>query len=114
VPHGHNPFLLPHSDAVAADAARRVVTGNRLRDGVPVYFAGGGKWSPAVSAALLADSGAAEDLLAEAQKGEQPLPAVGVELIEAVREGSRIVPVTLREKIRAFGPTVPFGAVPHG
>jgi hypothetical protein len=31
-----------------------------------------------------------------------------------VREGPRIVPVTLREKIRAFGPTVSFGAVPHG
>jgi hypothetical protein len=97
-----------------AESVQKLVTGNRLRDGVPVYFAGGGKWSPAVSGALLVDSAAAEDLLAEAQKGEQPLPAVGMELIEAMREGSRIVPVTLREKIRAFGPTVSFGAVPHG
>ena len=97
-----------------AESVQKLVTGNRLRDGVPVYFAGGGKWSPAVNGALLVDPVAAEDLLAEAQKGEKPLPAVGVELIEAVREGPRIVPVTLREKIRAFGPTVSFGAVPHG
>jgi hypothetical protein len=97
-----------------AESVQKLVTGNRLRDGVPVYFAGGGKWSSAVSGALLVDPAAAEGLLAEAQKGEQPLPAVGMELIEAVREGSRIVPVTLREKIRAFGPTVSFGTVPHG
>ncbi|MGO9786484.1 MAG: DUF2849 domain-containing protein [Stellaceae bacterium] len=92
-----------------AENARKLVTGNRLGDGVPVYFAGAGTWSPTVGDALLVDAGAAEDLLAEAQKGGKPLPAVGVELIEAVREGPRIVPVTLREKIRAFGPTVPHG-----
>jgi hypothetical protein len=93
-----------------AENAQKLVTGNRLWDGVPVYFAGAGKWSPAVNDAILAVAGTAEALLAEAQTGEKPLPAVGVELIEAVREGSRIVPVTLREKIRAFGPTTPFGS----
>jgi hypothetical protein len=92
-----------------AESAQKLVTGNRLRDGVPVYFAGAGTWSPAVSDAVLVEPGAAEDLLAEAQRGENPLPAVGAALIEAVREGSRVVPVTLREKIRAFGPTVPHG-----
>ena len=92
-----------------AESAQKLTTGNRLRDGVPVYFAGTGKWSPKVNDALLVDADAAEALLDEAQKGEKPLPAVGVELIEAVREGPRIVPVTLREKIRAFGPTVPHG-----
>jgi hypothetical protein len=89
--------------------AQKLATGNRLRDGVPVYFAGKGTWSPKVNDAVLVEADAAEALLEEAQKGEKPLPAVGVELIEAVREGKRIVPVTLREKIRAFGPTVPHG-----
>ena len=92
-----------------AESAQKLATGNRLRDGVPVYFAGEGKWSPQVNDAVLAEADAADDLLEEAQRGEKPLPAVGVELIEAVREGARIVPVTLREKIRAFGPTVPHG-----
>jgi len=92
-----------------AESAQKLATGNRLVDGVPVYFASGGKWSPAVDDALLVETGAAETLLAEAQTGANPLPAVGVELIEAIREGSRVIPVTLREKIRAFGPTVPHG-----
>ncbi len=90
-------------------SAQKLATGNRLRDGVPVYFAGKGKWSPQVIDAILVEPEAADALLAEAQRGEKPLQAVGVELIEAVREGARIVPVTLREKIRAFGPTVPHG-----
>jgi len=93
-----------------ADSAQKLVTGNRLRDGVPVYFAGAGTWSPVVNDAVLVEAQAAENLLAEAQRGEKPLPAVGLELIEAVREGKRITPVTLREKIRAFGPTTPFGS----
>jgi hypothetical protein len=93
-----------------ADSAQKLVTGNRLRDGVPVYFAGAGKWSPKVDDAMLVEASTADALLAEAQRGEKPMPAVGAELIEAVRQGSRIVPVTLREKIRAFGPTTPFGS----
>ena len=91
-------------------SAQKLVTGNRLRDGVPVYFAGAGAWSPKVNDAILVEPGAAEDLLEEAQRGEKPLPAVGVELIEAVREGKRVISVTLRENIRAFGPTTPFGS----
>ncbi len=93
-----------------AENAQKLVTGNRLRDGVPVYFAGSGRWSPAVDDAILVEAASADALLAEAQKGEKPLPAVGAELIEAVRQGSRVVPVTLREKIRATGPTTPFGS----
>lgn len=93
-----------------AESVQKLVTGNRLRDGVPVYFAGAGTWSPKVNDAVLVETDAAEDLLAEAQQGEKPLPTVGVELIEAVREGKRVIPVTLREKIRAFGPTTPFGS----
>ena len=91
------------------ESVQKLVTGNRLRDGVPVYYAGAGTWSPDVNAAALAAPDAADALLAEAQKGAKPLPAVGVELIEAAREGARIVPVTLREKIRATGPTVKHG-----
>jgi hypothetical protein len=96
------------------ESVQKLVTGNRLRDGVPVYYAGAGKWSPDVSGAVLAAPEKSDALLAEAQKGAKPLPAVGVELIDAVREGARIVPVTLREKIRASGPTVKHGVVFHG
>ncbi len=106
MPHGHNPFPLPRSDAAASDAARRVVTGNRLRDGVPVYFAGSGRWSPAFAEARHVAAADADALLAEAQAGAPPQPVIAPYLIDAVLRGGRLRPVGLREEIRAFGPTV--------
>jgi hypothetical protein len=84
----------------------RLVTGNRLRDGTVVYFAGAGAWTPRIDDARLVDERDGAALLAEAQAGPPPHPAVGPALIEALRAGERVVPVTLRERIRAFGPTV--------
>jgi hypothetical protein len=83
----------------------QLVTGNRLRDGNVVYFAGAGRWSPAIDEALLVEDDKAEALLAEAQQGPAPLPAVGIVLIEALREAGHINPLSLRERIRAAGPT---------
>jgi hypothetical protein len=83
----------------------QLVTGNRLRDGNVVYFAGAGGWSPAIDEAQLVDDDKAEALLAEAQQGPAPLPAVGIMLIEAIREAGHIRPLSLRERIRASGPT---------
>ncbi len=88
----------------------QLVTGNRLRDGVPVYFAGvvggAGTWSPSIDDALLVADDEAEALLAAAQAGPPPLPAVAPALIEAAAEGGHIRPASLRERIRAYGPTV--------
>jgi sulfite reductase (NADPH) hemoprotein beta-component len=83
----------------------QIVTGNRLRDGVVIYFAGAGEWSPAIDKALAAEGDHANALLAEAQAGLPPLPAVGPVLIEVTREGDHLRPVSLRERIRATGPT---------
>ena len=83
----------------------QIVTGNRLRDGVVVYFTGTGTWSSAIDEAQLVAEDAAETLLADAQRGPAPLPAVGIILIEASKEAGHIRPLTLRERIRAFGPT---------
>jgi hypothetical protein len=85
---------------------RRIVTGNRLRDGIPVYFAGRGRWSSAVAEAQHVAAEAADALLAEAQAGVPPHPVVAPYLIEAVLRDGRPYPVGLREEIRAFGPTV--------
>ena len=94
----------------AADAeTQHVVTGNRLRDGVPVYFTGAGRWSPALGEARHVAAGEAEALLAEAQAGAPPHPVIGPYLIEAVLRDGRLVPLSLREEIRAFGPTVRAG-----
>jgi hypothetical protein len=84
---------------------RRAVTGNRLRDGRPVYFVGNGSWSEAIEEAVHATTDAAERLLAEAQQGS-PHPVVAPYLIDVTFSEGRLCPVGLRERIRAFGPTV--------
>ena len=85
---------------------RQAVTANRLRDGAPVYFIGDGRWSPSIDDAAHATAEAAESLLAEAQASPTPLPVVAPYLIDAVLEDGRLRPASLRERIRAFGPTV--------
>ena len=84
----------------------QLVTGNRLRDGAVVYFVGGGRWSPAIDEARLVADDAGAALLAEAQAGPVPLPAVGPMLIEAVEAAGHTRPVSPRERIRAAGPTI--------
>jgi Protein of unknown function (DUF2849) len=83
----------------------QLVTGNRLRDGAVIYFTAAGTWSPAIDDALLVEDDAADALLAKAQQGSPPLPVIGAVLVEARREDGRVHPVSLRERIRAAGPT---------
>src|SRR5579864_705673 len=93
------------SAPAAASETRRIVTGNRLRDGIPVYFAGGGRWTSAIAEARHVAADAADALLAEAQAGVAPHPVVAPYLIEAVLRDGCPHPLGLREEIRAFGPT---------
>ena len=84
---------------------KHLVTANRLRDGVPVYRTGEG-WSPAIDEASLVAEADAESLLTAAQAGPKPLPVVAPYLVAAVAERGRVRPLSLRERIRAFGPTI--------
>jgi sulfite reductase (NADPH) hemoprotein beta-component len=86
--------------------AKQLVTGNRLRDGVPIYFTAARSWSPVIDEALVVGAREAEALLAQAQEGPPPLPVIAPILIEAVVEDGHIRPLSLRERIRAFGPTI--------
>jgi hypothetical protein len=79
-----------------------IMTANRLRDGIPVYFQSAGTWSADIAEAVEAG----EALLAEVKAGPAALPVIAPYLIEARHENGRIRPVSLRETIRAFGPTV--------
>jgi hypothetical protein len=88
---------------VTAEAPHQAVTGNRLRDGVPIYFAGNGTWSVAIGDAAIAPDGGV--LLAEASKGPLPLEAVGPYVIDVTVDEGVIRPVGLKEQIRAYGPT---------
>ncbi len=102
---------LPANDQAAA--LRQIVTGNRLRDGVPVYFTATGDWTTAIGDAVHVPAAAAETLLQEAQawsKAGQAHPVVAPYLIEVALGAHSLIPVTLRERIRAFGPSVGFDA----
>jgi Protein of unknown function (DUF2849) len=88
---------------VTAEAPHQAVTGNRLRDGVPIYFAGNGTWSAAIGDAVVAPDGGV--LLAEASKGPLPLEAVGPYVIDVTVADGAVNPIGLKEQIRAFGPT---------
>ena len=91
---------------VEGGVVQNLVTANRLRDGVPVYRTVDGGWSPAIDDARLVASEASDALLAESQSGSPPLPVVAPYLIEAKLIDGKICPLTLREQIRAFGPTI--------
>src|SRR5215469_14490452 len=95
----------PEGDVTpAASKIRRAVTGNRLRDGRPVFFIGDGRWSDAIDDAAHVAPEAAERLLAEAQQGH-PHPVVAPYLFDLTIVNGQLQPVSLRERIRAFGPT---------
>ncbi len=109
MPHGFAPAFTPVAAESVATAIRQVVTGNRLRDGAPVYFTVSGTWSPAIDDAAHVANAAAEALLHEAQSrtaAATPDAIIAPYLIEIVDAADRLRPVTLRERIRAFGPTV--------
>ena len=86
-----------------AETPHQAVTGNRLRDGVPIYYAGNGAWSPVIADAVTAPDGGI--LLVEAMKGPLPLEAVGPYVIDVTLTDGAVAPVGLKETIRAYGPT---------
>jgi hypothetical protein len=86
--------------------ADRIVTANRLSDGLVVYLNGAG-WSGRIEDARVAsDDAAADGLLDRAGGPGQAIQVIDPYLIEIIREGAVPRPVSNRELIRAQGPTV--------
>ena len=85
----------------------QVITANRLRDGIVVFFGAGSTWVETIGAACVFDTAeAAEAGLAETRKSEADNLVLDVYAVEvAVRNGA-VRPVRLREAIRASGPTI--------
>jgi hypothetical protein len=83
------------------------VTANRLRDGVPVYRTADGGWSTdlAVSGPL-ATAEEAEAIAAAAGAVNGKDAVVGAYAITIEIDGAAVRPTSLRERIRAEGPTV--------
>lgn len=85
----------------------QIVTANRLVDGEVVFRAAGGAWVREVDAAeVLADKASAVAAEAAALRDFENAVVVDVAVIDVTVDGAKVVPVRLRERIRAFGPTV--------
>jgi hypothetical protein len=86
------------------------VTANDLATGAVVFLRHDGRWTDELlGAEIAATPSAAETLLARAKADQESCRVVEPVLIEVTIEGNRPVPVRLRERIRAGGPTVPYG-----
>ena len=84
----------------------RLVTANRLDDGLVVYLNGAG-WSERIDdAGVAGDDAAAGRLLARAEGPGQAVRVVDPYLIEVTRAGAVPRTVSHREAIPALGPTV--------
>jgi hypothetical protein len=92
----------------------QVVTANRLRDGVVVFLTATGEWSTKVDDSEVAhDAASAARLQAVGDRAMTDRIVVAPYLIEVVAHGQVIQPVSYRERIRAFGPSVGTRAPDH-
>ena len=84
----------------------KVLTANRLSDGIAVWYANGG-WAETVGHADIAYDKAAEDRLeAIGAAAGANNEVVDINLIDVTVVDGLAEPVRLREKIRAAGPTI--------
>lgn len=96
--------MAQHSNKLAKIQA---VTANRLLDGHVVYFTAAGEWSDWVDDVVLADGKEEADaLLAKAQPSVETRHIVDPYLFEIDQEDGKMVPKSVREKIRMAGPTI--------
>jgi hypothetical protein len=89
--------------------ADKVLTANRLGDGIAVWLDANGEWTENLQGALVARHADAAAALEEI--GKRDLSAnrvVDVNIIDVVEEHGRLWPLRLRERIRAAGPTVEY------
>lgn len=85
----------------------KVLTANRLTDGIAVWLAADGRWTEALDRALVArhaEAVAALEEIGRTSFGDNLV--VEIELIDVEETDGRIVPLRMREKIRAAGPTI--------
>lgn len=89
----------------------RVVTANRLRDGIIVYYNKDSGWTADIRSATVASGEDIDAVTAAAEQDVKSNLVVGVYAIEIAGDHQ---PLTARERIRAEGPSIRFGddAVP--
>jgi sulfite reductase (NADPH) hemoprotein beta-component len=88
--------------------ALQILTANRLSDGAVVYFTAAGTWTTDLRRSVVArEEKAASALLARGQQDAESAIVVGPYLIAAAESADGLRAVSLREQIRAAGPSQP-------
>lgn len=91
--------------------ADKVLTANRLSDGIAVWLDANGEWTEKLQDALVARH--AEGVASLEEIGKRDFSAnkvVDVNIIDVVEEKGQLWPTRLRERIRAAGPTMHYAA----
>lgn len=89
--------------------ADKVLTGNRLTDGIAVWLNAAGAWTENLQDALVARHPEAVTSLEDIGKRDFARNLVlDVNLIDVVDVDGRLRPLRLRERIRAAGPTMEY------
>ena len=98
---------LPANGAKNEARGGKVMTANRLHDGVVVYLANDGAWCERVADARIAATEAEERALEKRAAGdEHDLLVVEAYLFDVDPKPDGPAPLSQRERIRAAGPTV--------
>eukprot|EP01035_Chromulina_nebulosa_P066812 gene66812-91492_t len=89
--------------------AEKVLTANRLTDGIAVWLDASGQWVERLQSAFVARHPEAVEALETA--GKQAFASnlvVDVNVIEVEETGGQLRPLRLRERVRAAGPTIAY------
>jgi Protein of unknown function (DUF2849) len=85
----------------------KVMTANRLADGVVVFLIRSGQWSERIDEAAVAlEPGSAATLEARGEEAVRSNLVTGPYLFEAERRDGRVRALHIRERIRTLGPSV--------
>lgn len=85
----------------------QVITANRLADGTVVFFGPDASWVERIGQAeIFAGAAEAAAGLATSRKAEDANLVVDVYAVEVAETNGTVIPVRLREAIRATGPTI--------
>ncbi|MGE7369315.1 DUF2849 domain-containing protein [Neorhizobium sp. NPDC001467] len=89
----------------------KVLTANRLSDGIAVWLDATGQWNERLQDALVArHAEAVSSLEAIGKRDFADNRVVDVAVIEVQEINGQLWPLRLRERIRAQGPTMPYAA----
>jgi len=89
--------------------SKHVVTANRLSDGAVVYLRTDGSFGEDVNASETVEEDQTENLMEKAGDAVAAQEIVAPYVIDVEVNGGTVTPTRYREKVRAGGPTTPFG-----